>query len=39
VTGAGGAAKILALEPSTLNSRLRNLALNDLLDTAFPQTA
>ncbi|HEY3352173.1 MAG TPA: sigma 54-interacting transcriptional regulator [Polyangia bacterium] len=33
VTGAGGAAEILALKPSTLNFRIRKLGLTDLLDT------
>jgi transcriptional regulator with GAF, ATPase, and Fis domain len=32
VTGAGGAAEILALKPSTLNFRIRKLALDELLD-------
>ncbi|HOX47377.1 MAG TPA: sigma-54 dependent transcriptional regulator [Myxococcota bacterium] len=32
VTGAGGAAEILGLKPSTLNFRIRKLGLSDLLD-------
>jgi transcriptional regulator with GAF, ATPase, and Fis domain len=32
VTGAGGAAEILALKPSTLNFRIRKLGLTDLLN-------
>jgi len=31
VTGAGGAAEILALKPSTLNFRIRRLGLTSLL--------
>jgi transcriptional regulator with GAF, ATPase, and Fis domain len=31
VTGAGGAAEILALKPSTRNFRIRKLGLNGLL--------
>ena len=32
VTGAGGAAEILALKPSTLNFRIRKLGLTELID-------